>query len=155
MIVIAAADPDEADAALLIDEMSDLLAILTGAGGKASFDTRDVRAPRALFVIARDGAGQLLGCAGLRPLDGETAELKRMYARPGTRGVGAALLAHIEARAAAFGYRALQLETRRINTRAVAFYHKHGYRPIDNYGKYVGVAHAICLAKALGAAGPD
>ncbi len=73
-----------------------------------------------------------------------------MYARPGTRGVGAALLAHIEDAAAGFGYTALWLETRHVNTRAVAFYLKHGYQIIPNYGKYAGRPEAACFAKDVG-----
>jgi ribosomal protein S18 acetylase RimI-like enzyme len=72
-----------------------------------------------------------------------------MYARPGTRGVGAALLAHIERAAAGFGYRELWLETRRVNARAVAFYLGHGYAGIDNYGKYAGRPEAVCFGKRL------
>ena len=148
-IDIRSADAGGAEARLLMDEMSEVLAGITGDGGRASFDAADMQAPRALFVIARDGAGGLLGCAALRPLDGGAAELKRMYARPGGKGVGAALLAHMEQQARALGYLALHLETRRVNSRAVSFYQRHGYQTIPNYGKYIGVEHAICLGKTL------
>ncbi|HEX9173528.1 MAG TPA: hypothetical protein VF861_12785 [Telluria sp.] len=52
-------------------------------------------------------------------------------------------------RALALGYRALWLETRRVNLRAVGFYAAHGYRPVANYGKYVGRDDAVCLGKSL------
>jgi GNAT superfamily N-acetyltransferase len=117
--------------------------------GQASFAAGDTRVPRSTFVVARGAEGQLLGCAALRPLDGDVGEVKRMYARPGTAGVGSALLAHIEEAARGFGYRQLWLETRRVNSRAVSFYERHGYAPIPNYGKYIGRPEAICLAKAL------
>ncbi len=146
---IRAADAEGAEARLLMDEMSEVLAGITGASGRASFDAADMRAPRALFVLARDGGGGLLGCAALRPLDDDTAELTRMYARPGGEGVGAALLGHMEQQARALGYLALHLETRRVNSRAVSFYQRHGYQTIPNYGKYIGVDHAICLGKTL------
>ncbi len=149
VIDIRAADAGGAEACLLMEELSEVLAGITGDGGRSSFDAAEMRVPRALFVVARDGAGALLGCAALRPLAGDTAELKRMYARPGGAGVGAALLAHMEQQARALGYAALHLETRRVNGRAVAFYRKHGYQSIANYGKYIGVAHAICLGKTL------
>lgn len=150
-IAIAACDPDSADARALIDELSAALAAITGDSGKASFSADDARAARALFLLARGEAGRLLGCAALRPLDGaaDVGEIKRMFARPGTNGVGAALLAHVERAAHGFGYRALWLETRKVNTRAVAFYEKHGYRTIPNYGKYVGRDEAVCLSKSL------
>lgn len=146
---IRACDPLHDHARLLIGELSSTLAAITGDSGASSFSPSDVQGPRALFVLARSSGGEPLGCGGLRPLDGDTAELKRMYARPGTHGVGAALLAHLERAGAAFGYRALWLETRRVNTRAVGFYLRHGYREIPNFGRYAGRLDAVCLGKTL------
>ncbi len=146
---IDACDPDDPAALPLLEALSKALAAITGDSGQASFAAADTRVPRSTFVVARDAGGELLGCAALRPLDGEVGEVKRMFARPGTKGVGSALLAHIEHAARAFGYEQLWLETRRVNTRAVAFYERHGYAPIPNYGKYIGRQEAICLAKDL------
>jgi ribosomal protein S18 acetylase RimI-like enzyme len=149
--IVAQEDPDTADARALLDELSDVLAGITGSSGRASFDLRDVRGAGACFVVARDGAGAALGCGALRPLAGQdgVAELKRMYARPGVGGVGSAILAALEAEAAALGYRALWLETRLVNARAVAFYQARGYRRIANYGNYAGNALAVCFEKVL------
>ena len=148
-MIIADCDPASPDAQVLVEELSAALAALTGSSGKASFSVDDARAPRSLFVVARADDGRLLGCGALRPLEGDVGEVKRMYARPGTQGVGAALMGYIEQAAANFGYRELWLETRRVNLRAVAFYLKHGYQPIPNYGKYIGRPKAVCLAKRL------
>jgi GNAT superfamily N-acetyltransferase len=148
-VIVTACDPDCLDAQVLLEELSAALAAITGASGKASYSSDDARVARSLFVVARDTKGALLGCGALRPLEGEVGEVKRMYARPGTQGVGAALLAHIEGAAAGFGYRELWLETRRVNTRAVGFYLARGYAQIANYGKYVGRDEAICLGKHL------
>jgi len=145
------ADPAAPDAVALLAELSAALAALTGASGNASFDAADVRGPRACFVLAYVG-GAAVGCGALRPLSPRVAELKRMYARPGGVGVGSALLAHLEARAFALGYSEIWLETRRLNTRAVRFYERHGYRRIDNYGRYAGMDEALCFAK--GCTGP-
>lgn len=149
MLAIRAEDPASPDAAALIDELSAALAAITGDSGRASFDPADVRVPGALFVVARDPGGQAVGCGAFRPLAQDTAEVKRMYARPGTRGVGRALLAHLEAQAAMLGYRALWLETRAVNQRARRFYAANGYAPVPNYGKYAGNPQAVCLAKQL------
>lgn len=146
-VSIAVCDPDSAEGRVLVDELSAALAAITGDSGKSSFSADDVRVARSVFAVARDGQGGLLGCAALRPLDGDVGELKRMFARPGTRGVGAALLAFVEREAGAMGYRALWLETRKVNLRAVAFYQRHGYAQVANYGKYVGREDAICLGK--------
>jgi GNAT superfamily N-acetyltransferase len=157
-ILIQRCDPESADALVLVAELSGALAAITGDSGASSFAVADARVPRSLFVLARDAQGQLLGCGALRPMEGvvgavgAVGELKRMYARPGTSGVGSALLNHLEQAAREFAYAELWLETRRVNTRAVHFYLKHGYAQIDNYGKYVGRPEAICLAKSVAAA---
>ena len=149
-IVASACDPQHPDALALVEELSEALAAITGDSGKASFAADEARVAGGAFLIARGDDDALLGCAALRPFNAAVGEVKRMYARPGTRGVGQALLVQIEREAAAFGYRELWLETRRVNLRAVAFYRRHGYEEIPNYGKYVGRSDAICLGKRLG-----
>ena len=149
MMIITACDPGSAQAQELVGELSAALAAITGDSGASSFSVDAVRVARSLFVLASGDDGALLGCGALRPLEGDVGEIKRMYARPGTRGVGAALLAHLEREAQGFGYRELWLETRRVNARAVAFYLGHGYAEIPNYGKYVGRAEAVCFGKRL------
>ena len=49
-----------------------------------------------------------------------------MYAAPGTSGVGSAVLAHLESEAAKLGYSEVWLETRAVNSRAVALYEQRG-----------------------------
>ena len=150
-LVILAVDAAGPDAQQLLDELSDVLLRINGDSGRSSFDV-EAATPRGGFYLARDTAGELLGCAALRPLgeaDSAVGELKRMYARPGSAGVGAALLAHVESQARRHGYQALHLSTRVINTRAVAFYAKHGYAPVIAWGKYVGAAQSVCLGKQL------
>ena len=148
MFAIAPADPDSADSRVLLAELGAALAALTGSDGAASFDAADARGERACFLVARAADGSVAGCGALRPLDDGVAELKRMYARPGS-GAGRFILEALERQAAAFGYAQVWLETRRVNTRAVAFYEKHGYCVIPRYGKYVGRDEAICLGKRL------
>lgn len=149
MLTITTEDPDTPDAIALLDELSAALAAITGDSGSSSFDAADVRVARACFAVARDAGGQAAGCGALRPLAGDVAEVKRMYARPGHPGAGSALLAFLEVTAARLGYRDLWLETRAVNQRAVRFYLARGYRPIPNYGKYAGNAEAVCMAKRL------
>jgi GNAT superfamily N-acetyltransferase len=142
-------DPRSPDAVALMEELTRTLTGITGAGGAGSFSVADVCGPGGAFVVARSARGEPLGCGALRPLSDGVAELKRMYARPGTRGVGSAVLAFLEARARGLGYHALWLETRRVNTAAVAFYTRRGYRPIERYGRYAGRAECICMGKNL------
>ena len=150
MFAVTPADPDSPESRELLRELGAALAAITGSDGTASFDAADVRGECACFLLARDADGLAVGCGALRPLADGVAELKRMYARPGS-GAGRFVLAALERQALAFGYTEAWLETRKVNARAVAFYEKHGYRVIPNYGKYVGRAEAVCLGKALNA----
>lgn len=140
---------DDPDAAPLLYELSKTLAAITGDSGANSFDPADVGVTGALFVIAYDGEQVAVGCGAYRPLHDGVAELKRMFALPGSKGVGSSILKFLEKAAAEYGYRELWLETRVVNERAVSFYQKHDYRRIPNFGKYVGRPEAICFAKRV------
>ena len=87
-MIIAGCDPDSADALVLTGELSAALEGLTGSGGAGSFSNSDARLPRSVFVVARGDAGQLLGCAALRPLDGDVGEVKRMSMMTGEADLG-------------------------------------------------------------------
>ncbi|MES3024919.1 MAG: GNAT family N-acetyltransferase [Pseudomonadota bacterium] len=150
MLSIERSDPAAPDAVALLDALSEALAAISGDSGRASFDADDVRGARACFVVARGHGGRALGCGALRPLQDDIAEIKRMYAAPGSAGVGSALLDWLEAEAASLGYGAVWLETRLVNARALRFYQSRGYARIANYGKYAGRADAVCLGKRLG-----
>ncbi|HJW55362.1 MAG TPA: GNAT family N-acetyltransferase [Burkholderiaceae bacterium] len=133
----------------MIEELSATLASITGDDGKSSFDPNDVKVPNALFVVARDGKGQAVGCGAFRPIHDGVAEVKRMFSRQTSSGVGSVILAYLEGEAAKMGYRALWLETRLVNERAVRFYESRGYKRIPNFGKYFGNAAAVCFEKKL------
>lgn len=141
--------PNESDAILLMEELSQTLEDITGASGKNSFNSEDVCVPRSLFVIAYDEKNEPVGCGAIRPIDENIAEVKRMFARVKTKGVGTQILAYLEMQAKKLGYSAIWLETRLINEDAVLFYKKNGYSKIPNYGKYVSNPKAICFEKKL------
>jgi len=137
-------DPEHPDAVALLTELNDALARITGCDGHASFHAEDVREPGAAFLVAyRDDAP--VACGGFRPLDCGTAEVKRVYARE--RGTGLPLLLELEMLAAKSGYTRLVCETRRVNTSAVAFYLRAGWRETEAYGPYIGRPEAICFEK--------
>lgn len=155
MIRVEDCDPDHPDACPLLDALSARLADITGSSGRASFNAEDVRGAGAAFLLARDGQGAAVGCGALRPLEPGVAEIKRMYAAVAGQGVGAAVLAALEARAKALGYVEVRLETRRVNTVAVGFYRRAGYCEIPPYGRYVGRPEAVCFGKPLVVASPS
>jgi ribosomal protein S18 acetylase RimI-like enzyme len=105
--------------------------------------------PRGALILARDGDA-LLGCVAVRPLDGETAEMKRLYVRDAARGGGLgrtlALAAIAHARQA--GYRRMRLDTLPQMARAQALYEALGFREIPPY-RYNPVAGTVFLELVL------
>jgi ribosomal protein S18 acetylase RimI-like enzyme len=89
----------------------------------------DLLGSRGRLSVVRAGA-EILGVAALKPVDDETAELKRMYVRPRGRGHGAgrALLTHLLAEARALGYGTVRLETAIFMTEAQRLYESMGFR---------------------------
>jgi putative acetyltransferase len=90
--------------------------------------------PRGGLWLAR--AGDVgIGCVALRPLDSTTAEVKRMYVDPTSRGtgVGRALLEALIAGARARGYETLRLGTLDDMTAAQGLYRSLGFEPIARY----------------------
>lgn len=146
---IIEASPNDPAAVRLLDALSDALSALTGDDGRASFDPAQADEAGSVFLLALDEADQPVGCGALRPLAPGVGEIKRMYAAPGTKGVGAALLTALEAEAERLGYATLKLSTRRVNHRAVDFYRRRGWSETDPFGRYVGRPESICMAKAL------
>jgi ribosomal protein S18 acetylase RimI-like enzyme len=90
--------------------------------------------PRGRLEIARVD-GNVAGCVGLRPLDGDRCEMKRLYVRPAFRGhgVGRRLTEVAIAAARAIGYSRIVLDTIESMTTARALYAGLGFREIPAY----------------------
>ncbi len=152
-ISVSAESPLSDAASQLIRELSEDIVrryAELGHDGSGSFSPNDVLVPRSAFLVARlDGLP--VGCAALRPLNAEAAEVKRMYVAATARrkGVGRALLAELERMAGRFGYRILRLETGNRQPEAVALYESCGFRRIPAFGKYIGNPVSICYERAV------
>jgi len=92
--------------------------------------------PTGIFLVALSGQSPV-GCAGLRLLAEQVGELKRVYVRPAARGngLGAALIAALEAHARARSVTRLRLDTRHELDEALRLYERHGYQRIERYNK--------------------
>jgi putative acetyltransferase len=89
---------------------------------------RRYASPDGALLLARRG-DVALGAVALRRVDGERAEMKRLYVVPEARGlgVGRALVEGIVGRAAALGYRAVVLDTYGRTPEAISLYLSTGF----------------------------
>lgn len=86
-----------------------------------------------LYLARVDGAAA--GCIGLRKMDGQNCEMKRLYVRPQFRGngLGALLVQKVIADARSVGYSAMFLDTLPFLESAIHMYKKLGFYLIDCY----------------------
>lgn len=92
-----------------------------------------------------------VGCGAFKPFAHNSVEVKRMFVMPEYRGkqIATSLLDHLEKWAGELNYQTCVLETGTRQPEAIALYTKCGYKRIDNYGQYAGVANSVCFSKQL------
>lgn len=116
-------------------------------------DPAEVEPGRGAFlVVYRDR--EPVGCGAVRLLDPATAELKRMYVAPSSRGsgIGRRLVEALEAEARRLGAARVVLETGIRQEAALALYARCGFERIPLYGEYLlSPATSVCLGKVLAA----
>lgn len=91
--------------------------------------------PGGDLLLARDDQGLAIGCAGLRALDAERCEMKRLFLSPAARGLGlgrALTQAIIEA-ARRSGRRELLLDTLPSMAAAIRMYEALGFERTGAY----------------------
>lgn len=86
--------------------------------------------PHGLFIVLEQ-AGELVAMGAYKPLDTDTAELKRIWTRRDLRRQGLAfkVVAELERRALLAGYRKTYLTTGFRQPEAVRLYLSQGYEP--------------------------
>ena len=93
---------------------------------------------------------QAIGCAGIRKIDEETAELKRMYVQPSYRNlhIGADLLDRSLQLAKELGYKKIRLDTLEHMTKAKKLYKSFGFYEIPAY-RFNPLEGAVYLEKVF------
>ncbi|WFU40111.1 GNAT family N-acetyltransferase [Bradyrhizobium sp. CB82] len=115
--------------------------------------------PGGDFLLAHIGS-QLVAMGGLKPVDADVAQLKRMRVDPAfrRRGFGRRLLRELESRAVAAGFKRIMLDTTKIQLGAQRLYETadyvrrregtlHGYAVIFYEKRLADEAGALHLAK--------
>jgi GNAT superfamily N-acetyltransferase len=113
-------------------------------------DAAEFLPPTGVFVIARL-EGWPAGCGGLRKIQDDVGEVKRMYVEPGARcrGIGRKILEELESKARQMGYKKIRLEAGIRQPEAMQLYESAGYERIPAYGEYSGSPLSVCFEKAL------
>ncbi|MDQ6888154.1 MAG: GNAT family N-acetyltransferase [Gemmatimonadota bacterium] len=94
----------------------------------------DYAPPRGCLFLARQRLNAV-ACVGVRPLDGDVCEMKRLYVRPEARGsgIGRQLAAAAIEFGRAAGFRAMRLDTLPSMASAHSLYRALGFRSIAPY----------------------
>lgn len=92
-----------------------------------------------------------VGCGAFKKLENNSAELKRMYVLPESRGKGIAnqILLELERWILQQNHTTCLLETSPRLEGAIAMYKKNGFKIIPNYGQYINIESSICMQKIL------
>lgn len=85
------------------------------------------------FELLVDGTDALMGTFGLKRLDGNACELRKMYLDRKHRGhgYGKLLLNRAVARARTLGFTRIELETASVLKEAISLYEAYGFAPIE------------------------
>jgi GNAT superfamily N-acetyltransferase len=149
---IEPADPRSAEVAALltayVEEMQATFDYQTSRGMPTT--PEDFDPGRGRFLVVRDDDGSVLGCGGVRLLDPATAEVKRMWIHPSSRGrgLGRALLAALEQAAVELGANRGVLDTFDVLGPAMALYRDAGWLEVPAYNENRQATH--WFAKQLG-----
>jgi GNAT superfamily N-acetyltransferase len=130
---------DEGDGALLESAMrAEVAEMYTGLDlngpDMPKAGPEQLGAPNGSFLVGYED-GVAICCGGLKRLDEQSCELKRMYVIPAARGRGVArlLLGALEDQARELGYGIARLDTGPKQLGARHLYESAGYEPIANF----------------------
>ena len=137
-----AMNPAEPPASDLIEAMIVELIPLYGridVPGMPAAGPQEFSPPGGTFLVGRDDDGTVLCGGGVKRLDDDVAEIKRMYVIPEARGRGLAreLLAALEDAARDLGYARVRLDTGPEQPTAERLFRAEGYAEIGNFNDNV------------------
>ncbi len=149
-VTITQERPDNPDAVALIAELDASVAPLYPAANRHGYSVDKLLAENIPFFVLR-ASGTPAACAGIKLVDGEYGEVKRMYVRPSFRRQGFAtrLLDHLAAYAAARNIHLLRLETGIHQHEAIILYERYGFHRIPPFPPYKEGPIGLCYEKRI------
>ena len=147
---IVAIDPQGPLALALLAEAAREVRPLYGGDPAAPAPTNAAPNAREVYVALFTGTTPQ-GCGALRELDATSAELVRLYVRPGARrqGLGRALVCYLLDEARRLGFERVRLETGVRQPAAMALYERSGFRRVAPFGAYAGDPTSVCYEREL------
>ena len=90
--------------------------------------------PSGILLLLKNKNG-FIGCVGLKKIDDEISEMKRMYVKKEFRGKGLSrkLISELFSFAKKSGYKSVQLDTLPQMKEAISLYESFGFREIPPY----------------------
>lgn len=130
---------DSGDGAVLVEAMRAAMRELydgldIDGPGMPTAGPAQMNPPAGVFLVGYLD-GMPVCCGGLKRLDQQACEIKRMFVAPQVRrrGVARAMLAAIEDRARTLGYTIARLDTGPRQAHARALYEAQGYRSVEAF----------------------
>lgn len=148
--LIAPERPDTPDAQALIAELEAHLARFYPIESRHGLSVAKLLAENVAFFVTRyDGAPA--GCGGIKLFGTEFAEVKRMFVRPGYRGLGLGrlMLDHLIGYAREHRMGLVRLETGIHQQEAISLYERAGFYRIPPFGNYTDDPLSRCYEKRL------
>ena len=134
----------------LIAQVQQEYVVRYGSPDTAPVDSTEFAPPGGRFVIGYlDTTPVAMG--GVRRIDDEAVEIKRMYVVPDQRGRGLSrvVLAHLESLARQLGATRVLLETGSLQPEAMRLYETSGYVRVEGFGHYRCEPESVSYGKNL------
>ncbi|MBK9096932.1 MAG: GNAT family N-acetyltransferase [bacterium] len=143
------AKPTSKEVTLLSDELHNELEQFYGKGVIESFYEENKE--MLVFFVAYNERDSAVACGALKHFDETTAEIKRMYVKKDSRGLGISksILTKLEQHAKELHYQRLILETGLKQPEAMNLYRTFGYTPIKCYGSHADDPDSRCFEKII------
>lgn len=137
-VTIAVESPLSDDVRALVKALNEFTYELTPADYRHHMTVEQMAQRDTTLFVARDESGAAIGMGALRRHANGVGEVKRMFVRPEARGrgIGEAILAHIEALAREEGFTRLVLETGSNFDAARRVYERSAFEPCDGVLDY-------------------